>query len=90
MITIIQVAKSIGVDLDNSTAWSIGSEMAAAYVDAFGEQPPKELRPKTSGSGTHCFAVYPYSWRAKIIDSIKSRQLIAKSQKNLFDDEGQA
>ena len=90
MITIIQVAKSIGVDLDNTTAWSIGSEMAASYVDAFGQQPPKELRPKTSGHGSHCFAIYPSDWRAKIIDAIKQRQVIAKSQKNLFDDEGQA
>ena len=86
MITIIQVAKSIGVELDNATAWSIGSEMASAYANEFGEQPPKELRPKTSGGGTHCFAVYPTSWKSKIISAINLRQIITKSQRNLFDE----
>lgn len=87
MITIIQVAQSIGVNLDKATAWSIGSEMASVYVNEFGQQPPKELRPKTSGGGTHCFAVYPASWKARIVKAIRSRELIAKSQKNLFDDD---
>ena len=87
MITIIQVAKSIGVELDNSTAWSIGSEMASAYAEQYGHQPPKELRPKTSGDGTHCFAIYPASWESKIIEAIKTRKVIADSQQRLFDNE---
>jgi hypothetical protein len=83
-ITIIQVARAMGVELDNSTAWAIGAEMAQQYVDEFAEQPPKELRPKTCGAGSHCFAVYPSTWEERIRNSIAERVEIAAAQKGLF------
>ena len=83
-ITIIQVAKSMGIELDNATAWSVGSEMAQKYVEEFAEQPPKELRPKTSGFGSHCFAVYPKTWEARIKNAIADRIEISRKQTDLF------
>ncbi len=83
-ITIIQVAEAMGVELDRATAWSVGSEMAALYVEEFAEQPPKELRPKTSGAGTHCFAVYPSTWEKRIRAAIERRVDMARRQQGLF------
>jgi hypothetical protein len=86
-ITITQVARSMGVELDNATAWSIGAGMADKYVREFGEQPPKELRPKTSGGGSHCFAVYPPTWESHIRRSIQAHADFTKQQLDMFSEE---
>ncbi len=84
-ITVPQVARNMGVTLDNKTAWSIGSEMASIYFKEFGEQPPKDNRPKTNGGGSHCFALYPSSWERKIKNIIESHVEQARNQHDLFD-----
>lgn len=84
-ITVLQVAKSMGVVLDNPTAWSIGSAMAAKYVLEFNEPPPKDNRPKTSGSGSHCFALYPSTWAPRIRDAIKEHVDAKQVQLTLFE-----
>lgn len=84
-ITIHQVARSMGVELDNNTAWSIGAGMADRYAREFGEQPPKELRPKTSGAGSHCFAVYPPTWEEHIRKAIQAHVDLSKRQMNIFE-----
>jgi hypothetical protein len=88
-ITIIQVAKSMGLELDNATAWSVGSEMAQKYMEEFAEQPPKELRPKTSGAGSHCFAVYPSTWEGRIKKAITERLEFASKQLDFFSEKTQ-
>lgn len=83
-ISITQVARTMGIELDNATAWSIGAGMADAYFREFGEQPPKELRPKTSGGGSHCFAVYPPTWEERIRKAIQAHADFAKKQIDMF------
>ena len=85
-ITIPQVAKSMGVIMDNKTSWSVGSAMASMYEKEFGELPPKDLRPKTNGPGSHCFALYPANWQSKIEDVIRLHQDFAERQGDLFGD----
>ena len=68
----------MGATLSNRQAWSLGTALATEHQHRYGLQPPKELRPKTSGSGSHCFATYPRSWipliRKAIIASTSEQQ----------------
>ena len=83
-ITVPQVARLMGVVLDNRTSWSVGSEMAHTYQQEFGENPTKDNRPKTNGSGSHCFALYPAKWEQKIRDVIESHIEQQGKQNDLF------
>lgn len=85
-ITVMQVARSIGITMSNAAAWSVGSLMASRYAETFGEQPPKDNRPKTNGSGSHCFALYPATWREQIEAAIRSAVDIERAQPDLFTD----
>jgi hypothetical protein len=71
-ITIIQVFRSLGIDPSSDVSWSVGNRVAALYRAEFGADPPKELRQKTAGSGSHCFAVYPAGWRRQIAEIIRA------------------
>ena len=84
-ITVPQVAKAMGVVLESRVAWAVGSEMASQYQQAFGEQPPKENRPKTSGSGSHCFALYPPTWEERIRGAIEEHLEMQARQVGLFE-----
>lgn len=83
-ITVPQVARLMGVVLDNRTSWAIGTAMANTYQQEFGESPPKDNRPKTHGGGSHCFALYPAEWEQKIRDVIESHIEQQDRQNNLF------
>lgn len=85
-ITVPQVAKAIGVVMDRRTAWSVGSEMATRYQTEFGEQPPKDNRPKTNGHGSHCFALYPQTWEPIIRAAIEKHIEEADKQQGLWGD----
>lgn len=84
-ITVTQVARAMGIDLDNRVSWAVGTVMANLHVERFGEQPPKELRPKTNGPGSHCFATYPPTWEAEIRSVITSHLDAARNQGDLFE-----
>ena len=51
-ITVPQVFKAMGVEPTNAQAWSAGARVATMYAEKHGQQPPKENRQKTSGSGS--------------------------------------
>ena len=84
-ITILDVCREMGVDLEPKAAWSAGSTMAEMWKDETGELPEKQLRTKTCGTGSHCFAVYPESWRERIREVIERVGYVQKAQLNLFD-----
>ena len=83
-ITTVQVFRALGIDPSPEQSWSVGSRMQRVYQLEHGAEPPKENRPKTSGSGTHCFAIYPASWRPRIEAVI--REVVAEDgrQEDLF------
>jgi hypothetical protein len=70
-ITVPDVARAMGVPLSRTLLWSVGGRIAAMYERAMGEAPPKGLRPKTTGAGSHCFALYPLSWRGRIESEVR-------------------
>ena len=83
-LTVIEVAKAMGLELSANEAWAVGSAVRRIYEARHGELPPKALRPKTSGSGTHCFAVYPESWRGEIEGVIHSISPATSPQRSFF------
>lgn len=70
--TIIELAREMGVELDKEQAWSVGGSISAQFEADYGHLPQKELRPKTSGAGSHCFAVYPAPYHDRIRSMIRA------------------
>jgi hypothetical protein len=63
-----------------------GSEPAREVMEpeACESQPPKGNRPKTNAPGTHCFALYPQSWKSRIEAVIRARVSYRNQQASLF------
>lgn len=58
--------------LSNAAMWRVGNAVRdrwCADPRSNGRLPEKQLRQKGSGSGSHCFAVYPL-WFASVIDEL--------------------
>lgn len=83
-LTVLDVARSMGVELDRNAAWSVGATVRRLYETEVGELPPKDLRTKTSGAGSHCFAVYPPEWRDRIAEIIRNHRTEEARQTSLF------
>jgi hypothetical protein len=74
-ITVPQVVREMGIEPDNQLCWSIGNEMRDLFqMRNNGALPTKELRDKTNEGGSHCFAIYPESYRPDIEKRVR-RQL---------------
>ncbi len=84
MVTVIEVAKSMGLELPNELAWQVGTSVASAYRKIYGQQPMKDLRPKTGGGGSHCFAIYPPTFVPVIQDAISRAGAEREKQESLF------
>lgn len=83
-ITIVEVARDIDVEMTNREAWSIGAAVRTAYENRTGYLPDKELRQKTAGGGTHCFAVYPPTMRKEIEKIIRAHMPKTSRQGSLL------
>lgn len=68
-------------DNDKHANWELGAALREGYRQAYGRLPPKKLATKASGTGSHCFAQYPDSFRDRAVELIelgmatKSQQL---------------
>jgi len=82
--TVIDVAKDLGVDLSSREAWELGALIRDLYERLHGQLPPKALRPKTNGEGSHCFAIYPAEFRPKIEQAILAIPRTRAAQQDLF------
>jgi hypothetical protein len=81
--TIHNVAEAMGLVLSNEQAWEIGARLATRYGAVEREAPRKELRGKKNGGGSHCFAVYPPSWRPHLEAEIRAVEAEAARQGRL-------
>ena len=70
-ITVMQVFQVMGITPSRSDSWAVGARCARQYLNDYGTWPRKENRPKTTGAGSHCFAIYPKSWQSRIANMIK-------------------
>jgi hypothetical protein len=71
-ITVMDVFRALNIEPDPNTAWMVGARVRERWRQEAGALPPKGLRRKTSGGGTHCFALYPAEWRPLIEAEIRS------------------
>lgn len=83
-ITIIDVMRELRVEPVPELTWSIGAAVRDYYERLHGRAPEKELRTKTCGAGSHCFAIYPQDMRPKIVSIIRLHQLESQRQGELF------
>ena len=66
-ITVIDVMREQRVEITAELSWQVGAAVRNRWLAETGTLPDKVLRPKTAATGgTHCFAVYPASWRPHI------------------------
>lgn len=84
MVTIIDVARSMGVEMSKEVSWEVGTACANKYREIYGTQPMKDLRTKTSGGGTHCFAIYPQTFVPIIKAAIEAAGAERDRQESLF------
>ena len=61
-ISIHDVARSMGRELDSLQNWAVGSSVADEWNDVMRARPVKDLRTKKAGTGSHCLALYPPTW----------------------------
>jgi hypothetical protein len=80
VITVVDVIKAMGLEPTPALTWSVGNTVRDAYERATGSLPVKALREKTSGVGSHCFAIYPAEWRVKIEEVVKLHRVEASKQ----------
>lgn len=81
--------KALGYETDKRLSWACGDAVRDEWLRQEGELPEKALRPKTNSKGTHCFAIYPESFRP-VVDALVRRialeyEAAAASQLSLFD-----
>ena len=86
-ITVLDVARELGLELDPTQAWSAGARVQEAYTSRFGQLPVKDLRRKTYGPGSHCFAIYPPAFRPLIENVLRDIGAADSAQGKLFDDD---
>lgn len=82
-ITIIDVCREIGVEPEPNMTWSVGARVRDLY-EASGGTIRYALRQKTNGGGSHQFAIYPPSWRERIVREIRRHGAHAARQGSLF------
>jgi hypothetical protein len=83
MITVVDVIRSLGIEPEPRLTWSVGNAVRALYESRNGSLPEKDLRGKTSGKGSHCFAIYPKHMKTDIEKIVRSHQVQAARQLNL-------
>jgi hypothetical protein len=83
-ITVIDVFRDLDLEPIPEDTWAAGNAARDLYEATTGHLPPKALRPKTNESGSHCFAVYPASWREELEEIVKLVARRRASQLRLF------
>jgi hypothetical protein len=82
--TIIDRFRELRLEPTKNVTWSVGDTVMYKYVSEFGRQPPKVLRPKTNGGGSHCFALYPDGWEPLVDRIILAHAVERQRQGELF------
>jgi hypothetical protein len=83
-ITVVSVCRDLNIEPTPELTWRVGAIVRDMYLKQYGCLPDKDLRNKTNGQGTHCFAIYPESWREKIAEVIRHHQTEKQRQGELF------
>jgi hypothetical protein len=83
--TIIDVFNDLRRETTPALTWSAGAQLRDLYRKQTGALPIKESRPKTTGHGSHCFAIYPPAWKDDAIAIVMALDTEKASQLDMFD-----
>ena len=64
--TVVERVVALGYEPEKNLTWAVGDAARVKWQKLTDSLPAKELRPKTSGAGSHCLAVYPDEFRPEI------------------------
>lgn len=70
---------------EKRTNWELGAQLREAYKRKYGALPAKQLREKASGAGSHCFAVYPASFKGEAREIVAEHMRGKARQLGIFD-----
>jgi hypothetical protein len=84
MFTIIDVYRRLGFEPEKESTWNAGAAMREKYKEIYGTLPPKQLRTKTCGTGSHCFAIYPDNMMELAEKIVRNCARIEARQRELF------
>lgn len=83
-ITVPGIFRELGLEPEKSATTAVGIRVRDMWLKEHDELPRKELKRKTAGGGSHCFATYPASWRDRIIEVIRTFVVAESRQLSLF------
>jgi hypothetical protein len=83
-ITIIDVCRDERIEPVPELTWAVGARVREIYEMRYGMLPAKDLRTKTGGGGSHCFAIYPENMRATIVKILHEFNTERQRQGELF------
>jgi hypothetical protein len=85
-ITIIDVCRQMRVEPTKELTWPVGDRVRYIWERRYLASPEKDLRIKTCGAGSHCFAIYP-EFMCETIRRVIKRQITEQQrQGELFDE----
>lgn len=82
-VTVPEVLRDLNVEASPGLATSIGARVRERFRALHDAEPPKELRQKTGGGGSHCFAVYGPEMRPIIEEIIAACRTESAAQGRL-------
>lgn len=82
-ITIIDVCRALRIEPTPNLTWVVGALVRERYREVHRRYPSKQLREKTNGGGSHCFAVYPVAFRSEIERILLAHQTESARQMDL-------
>lgn len=65
-VTVVERIRELGIEPSRELSWRAGDAVRRAWEARTGSLPEKALRRKSSGTGSHCFAIYPESFTPEI------------------------
>ena len=71
--TVIDLLRQLRVEPTSKLTWSLGELLREDFKREYDRPPKKDLRPKTSGKGSHCFAVYPDRYYEDALKFVRKR-----------------
>lgn len=84
MITVPDVMRELDLDWTNEEAWHIGAAVRERWRQLHGSLPKKQLRKKTCGAGSHCFAIYPENFKPEIRRIVDMHTAAKAAQPDMF------
>jgi hypothetical protein len=79
-VTVIDVLREMGIEPTRELTWSVSPKVRNIWEQETGGRPGHDLRGKTYGGGSRFFAVYPASFKPKIMEVIRAHRTEAAKQ----------